>query len=85
MKENAELIVIGLSISCGEKRQVKFGVLFISCLALKIWLCPIRHIHIRTQMLVLSVNYFAKTILQPDREFFIAPNELHTSKCLWTN
>lgn len=45
MKENAELIVIGLYFSCGEERLVKFGVQFINCLALKIWLCPIRHIH----------------------------------------
>ena len=45
MKENAELTVIGLYFSCGEERLVKFGVQFINCLALKIWLCPIRHIH----------------------------------------
>lgn len=31
MKENRKLIVIGLSISCGEERSVKFGVLFINC------------------------------------------------------
>lgn len=45
MKENAELIVIGLYFSCGEERLVKFGVQFINCLALKICLCPIQHIH----------------------------------------